>query len=97
MLAPIARGLTPEWKTEYDFADEWKLPGVNPTSLQTLDERIATDPSVRSRWEQYYGVSIVKPQITEANFRTFYCGIDNGAAGPYSQCACPATRQSTTG
>jgi hypothetical protein len=92
-LADAQQGAVPLWKAEYDFAEAWKLPDVDPTSLDKLDKQIDEDPAVRSRWEQFYGVSRAKAQITAENFRAYYCSIDNGTAEPYSKCACPATQQ----
>jgi sphingomyelin phosphodiesterase acid-like 3 len=46
-----------DWKAEYTFTSEWRLPRLDQASLARLAQRIATVPDLRRRWEKFYTVS----------------------------------------
>jgi sphingomyelin phosphodiesterase acid-like 3 len=86
----LAGGTTAgEWQREYQFSKEWKLTGINTTTLTALNAKIRSDESVRDEWLKLYNVSSPAARVLPGTAPGLYCATDEMNRPDYSQCYCP--------
>ncbi|MBV9756774.1 MAG: hypothetical protein JO047_06945 [Alphaproteobacteria bacterium] len=89
-----------DWQTEPSFAAEWQLPRLDLTTLETLQERIATDRETGTAWLLRYGVSraglwplgAAQGLVPDQTFRAYSCAIGNDSVAGYQACRCGTPR-----
>jgi len=86
----FASSTTPgEWRREYTFSEQWKLPKLDGASLAALYNRIQTQQSTGDEWLRLYNVSSSAIYLP-ANARLgFACAIEGLDPEAYSECYCP--------
>lgn len=91
-----AGGVSPEWRAEYTFTRQWRLPRVDLPSLDHLYSLITDAPTERERWHMIFPVSSPvywapfsggSGQLAQA-VRAFRCAAGNVATSDYQQCYC---------
>ena len=85
----FASGTTPgEWKREYTFSEQWKLPKLDGASLATLYTRIQSQPSTGDEWLRLYNVSSSAAYLPVNALLGFACAIEGLDPDSYSECYC---------
>jgi hypothetical protein len=91
-----AGGVSPEWREEYTFTRQWRLPRVDLPSLDRLYSLITDDPAVSERWHMIFPVSSPvywtpfsngKEKLAQAA-RAFRCAAGNVSPSDYERCFC---------
>jgi hypothetical protein len=73
------------WRDGYVFSAD----GVGPLTadaVRKLEQKIATDPVVRQRFETGYVSGSPTATVTEKNWRAFFCAMDNLTVAPFVAC-----------
>jgi len=95
-----ASSTTPgEWKREYTFSEQWKLPRLDGASLAALYSRIQSQPSIGDEWLRLYNVSSSAAYLPANAVSGFACAIEGLGPEAYSNCYCrpPASHASSAG
>ena len=88
--------MTPEWRAEYTFTQQWNLPRVDLPSLDRLYTSIATVPAETERWRRIFPVSSPvywapfsggNEKLAQA-VRAFRCAARNVSTSDYERCFC---------
>lgn len=91
-----AGGVPPEWRAEYTFTRQWRLPRIDLPSLDRLYSLITDFPAERERWHMIFPVSSPaywapfsggSEQLAQA-VRAFRCASGNVVPSDYQQCYC---------
>lgn len=86
-----ASSTTPgEWKLEYQFSKEWKLPRIDAAGLSSLYSKIRSDEAVRGEWLRLYNVSSSAAYVVPGSVPGLYCAAEELDPESYSRCYCPA-------
>ena len=86
-----ASSTTPgEWKLEYQFSKEWKLPRIDAAGLSSLYSKIRSDEGVRGEWLKLYNVSSSAAYVVPGSVPGLYCAAGELDPESYSRCYCPA-------
>ncbi len=86
----LAGSTTPGvWQREYQFSKEWKVAGINTSTLMALNAKIRNDEAVRDEWLKLYNVSSSAARILPGTAPGLYCAIDELNGADYSRCYCP--------
>ncbi|MGA8877096.1 MAG: metallophosphoesterase, partial [Candidatus Korobacteraceae bacterium] len=85
----FASGTTPgEWKREYTFSEQWKLPRLDGASLAALYNRIQSQQSTGDEWLRLYNVSSSAAYLPANPLEGFACAIEGLDADAYGSCYC---------
>ena len=79
-----------EWRQEYRFTQQWKLPRIDGAALSSLYNRISTDENTRGDWLKLYNVSSSAVFVLPGTVPGLYCAAEQFYAEGYSRCYCPA-------
>jgi sphingomyelin phosphodiesterase acid-like 3 len=82
------------WHREYDFGSIYGHGTIDAAHLASVQRAIFDDERVRRRFEEYYqtGDGVVA-QITESNWRAYWCGNVALTATDFVACAMPQIQQ----
>lgn len=88
-----------EWKREYTFSEQWKLPKLDGASLAALYNRIQSQQSAGDEWLRLYNVSSSAAYLPTHPLLGFACAIEGLDPDAYSDCYCrpPANHGSGAG
>jgi hypothetical protein len=79
--------LTPDWKREYSFRQEWKIRELNEKNFDKVYRRIDQSPEARERWSLLYSVSHPEgDSITSQTFWALHCASGHTAIDEYQAC-----------
>jgi hypothetical protein len=85
-------GVPPNWRAEYTFAREWRLPRIDLPGLQQLYSAIGGVPEMRDRWHALYPVSSPVFWALSSGgpraVRAFDCATGHAAIAGYRRCYC---------
>jgi hypothetical protein len=87
-LTSSGQGASPStgrWAMEYDFRQAYGFSALDPATVATLADRIATDPEVARRYIIHYGVS-AEPEITAATLGAYRCAIPSVTPAEFQLC-----------
>ena len=85
-----------EWRREYVFTEQWKLPRIDGTTLSSLSTRIRNQESARNEWLKLYDVSSSAAFILPGTAPGFYCAGDELTPEAFAACYCPAPASQAT-
>jgi sphingomyelin phosphodiesterase acid-like 3 len=90
----FASSTTPgEWKKEYTFSQQWKVHGIDQSSLTSIYESVTRDESARDDWLKFYNVSSPAALLPAGTAPFLYCAVEGLNAESYGSCTCPALGQ----
>lgn len=88
-LATASSAASASWKAEYDFNSAWSVSGVNLSTLQAVQGRIAAGGADQDRYVKYYGVSTTENVgITPSNLKGYVCAAGNAETTAFVSCYC---------
>ncbi len=88
-LASTGEGGEAKWGLEYDFGAAYGFSAYDPTSLQSLAQRIQSDETVRAKFTKFYAAETpVDSAITDENWRAFACAQTALTVSDFEACAC---------
>jgi sphingomyelin phosphodiesterase acid-like 3 len=77
------------WVREYSFAEEWKTPRLDASSLNSIYGRIRSEPAARAQWLTLLNVSSSRDPVPANGIKSLTCAIDALDPAAYQFCACP--------
>ena len=87
----FASSTTPgQWRREYSFAQEWKMPAVNAASLSAVYNEIVSKSEDRAEWLRLYNVSSSAAHLPPEGAPALYCAIEGLLPESYGDCFCGA-------
>jgi hypothetical protein len=73
------------WALEYDFRQAYGLPGLDPASVDTLADRIGSDPDAQRQYVRYYAAS-APPEITAETIGIYRCVMSSVTPAEFRIC-----------
>lgn len=77
------------WMREYSFAEKWQSPQLDAASLNTIYNRIISDPNARVQWLTLLNVSSSHDPVPANGVKALDCAIAALDPATYQACACP--------
>ena len=74
---------------EYSFAEKWQSPQLDAASLNTIYNRIISDPNARAQWLTLLNVSSSHDPVPANGVKPLDCAIAALDPATYQACACP--------
>jgi sphingomyelin phosphodiesterase acid-like 3 len=86
------------WGREYSFLEAWQThsqtssqtPSLDRSSLNSIYDRIKSDPQARAQWLNFLDVSSSHDPVPANGVQTLDCAIANLDLAGYEACYCPA-------
>jgi hypothetical protein len=85
------------WEKLYAFNAEYGLSGYTVPNLLTLDDRIASDASVRAQFFDYYNSGSTTATPKPDKWPWYWCGHTNLTPQPYAACVAKTPPSARTG
>jgi hypothetical protein len=76
------------WKKEYTYSSQWKAPGINGASLNSVYNRVVAEESARAEWLKFYAVSGPALEGEKPIVQPLYCAVEGLSVESYRQCWC---------
>jgi len=84
----IADPAAVQWQKEYSFDDTYGQAAITAPTLLTVYNALNTNPAMSANYIEYYNVGhISKPGITEATWKSYWCGIGNWTQTAFESCS----------
>jgi sphingomyelin phosphodiesterase acid-like 3 len=77
------------WTREYSFVEKWDSPRLDADSLNTVYERMKSDPETSTQWLTLLNVSSAHDHVPANGVRTLECAIEALDPATYKACYCP--------
>jgi predicted phosphodiesterase len=75
------------WKEEYDFDAAYRRAPYNASNLAVLYQQLSNDPALRRSFVDYYDVENKRGNdITDRNWKAYWCGIGELTTGDFNAC-----------
>jgi hypothetical protein len=84
------QGPAPRWALEYDFRQAYGQDAYDSAALGSLHRGIADSAQTRDRYMTFYPVSSSQSSTDLANWRAYWCGMDNFTPADFANCLCPS-------
>jgi sphingomyelin phosphodiesterase acid-like 3 len=79
-----------KWALEYDFQQAYHQSGYDAAALQSVRQAIGESAEIRDRFLTFYPVRSPQSGVDPANWKAYWCGIDQVTPADFARCLCPA-------
>jgi hypothetical protein len=77
------------WDREYSYVEKWHSPRLDAASLNTIYERLKSDPEASTQWLTLLNVSSTHDLVPANGVRTLQCADEALDPASYRACYCP--------